>query len=250
MWRAIVESPQTFRQHREDQDRSFRHSRIVGRHIEDQQNVDDHHQDVGAEYRPQRAATAPAKRRAADDDRREHLQQHGVADQRIGRAGLRADEDSGQPITAAADHIDHELDEARRHSDGARGFDVAADRVDGHAEIRALQPGPECEHENDEQRGFREKVRDCVADQKITERGRNLAAGLVHDQEGHALQDEHRGQGHDNRLHAQNRDEEAVEGARGHADRDSSRHDDQRRQRRILERGGERHVDERDHGTG
>ena len=51
-------------------------------------------------------------------------------------------------------------------------------------------------------------------DQKIAERRRDLAAGLVHDQQRDALKDEHRRQRDDDRLHAQDGDEKAVEGAR------------------------------------
>ena len=95
--------PQIGGEHGENEDRALGDRRVVGRHIEDQEDVDDHHQDVGAKYRAERAAPPSAELRPADDDGREHLQQHRVADQRIGRPGLRADEDAGQTVAAAAD---------------------------------------------------------------------------------------------------------------------------------------------------
>ena len=107
-------------EHRQDEDRAFRDGRVIGRHVEHQQDVDHHHQDIGAEHRAERPAAPAAQARAADDDGGEHLQQHRIADQRIGRAGLRADEHAGETVAAAADHIDQELRQPRAHADGAR----------------------------------------------------------------------------------------------------------------------------------
>ena len=94
---------------------------------------------------PISTATTAAKPRAADDDRGEHLQEHGVADERIAGAGLGADEDAGEAVAAAGDHIDQKL----RPGDGdalrPRGIDVAADGIDRGAEAGALQPEPQNE---------------------------------------------------------------------------------------------------------
>ena len=237
-------------EHSEDEDRAFSDGRIIGGHIEDQEDVDDHHEDVRAKHCAQRAAAPAAKLRAADHNRREHLQQQRVADQRISGTGLSAEEDPSQAIEASRDHVDHELDKLRPHADSSRRVNVAADGIDCDAEIGALEPCPERERENDEQGWLWQQVRDGVANQKITEGGRHLASRLVHYQQGDALQDEHGCEGHDDGLHPQHSDEEAVEGARGHADANPGRDNQQRRQIWVLKRRGEGYVDERNRCAG
>ena len=68
------------------QDHAFGDGRVIGRYIEDEEDVDDDHQHIGADDRAGRAAAPATKRGAADDDGGEHLQQHRIADQRIARA--------------------------------------------------------------------------------------------------------------------------------------------------------------------
>jgi hypothetical protein len=55
----------------EDEDHALGDRRIVGRDVEDEQDVDDDHQDVGAEHGADRTALSAAQPRAADDDCRE-----------------------------------------------------------------------------------------------------------------------------------------------------------------------------------
>ena len=237
-------------EHREDQDSSLGDGRIIGRNVQLQQDVDHHHQDVGAENRAQRSPASPAQGRPADDDGREYLQQHRVADERIARARLRADERAGEAVTAAGDHIDDEFDEAGRNARRAGRVAIAADRVDRHAEARALQPYPKRQQHADQQNRLRQEVGNRVADQEIAQRGGERAAGLVHHQQRDSLQDEHRRQSDDDRLHAQDRDEKAVEGPRQRADADAGGQDEQRRRRGVLQPRGQGHVDERNHRAG
>ena len=56
---------------------------------------------------------------------------------------------------------------------------------------------------------------------RLPRSGDDKAAGLIHHEQRHALQDEHRGQRHDDGLQTQHRDEEAVEGTHRHADADA-----------------------------
>ena len=213
--------PQIGDEHGQNEDRALGDRRVVRRHIEDQEDVDYHHQDVGAKDRTEGAAPPSAELRPADDDGRKHLEEHGVADQRIGRPSLRADEDAGQTVAGAADDEDHELHEARGHPNRARRIDVAADGIDRDAEIGPLEPRPRRQNQDDEQDRPGQDVWNGVAKQEVGQRRRNLSAGLVHNQEGHALQNEHRRERDDNRLHAQDGDEKSVEGARGHPDPDA-----------------------------
>ena len=172
---------------RENEYCPFRDGRIIGRDIENQEDVDHHHQDVGAEHSAERTAASSTERCSPDHDGREHLEQHRVSDQRIGRSGLCADEDARQAIAAAAHDEDHELNETRRHADGARRIDVAPDGVDSNAQIGPLEPGPRRQNQDDQQHGLGQEVRNGVAEQEVAQCRRDLAAGLVHDQQGDAL---------------------------------------------------------------
>ena len=113
--RARTESRLTApRQHGEDQDAAFDDRLIVGRNVEDEQDIDHDHQDVGAEDRADRAAASAAKQGAADHDRREHLQEDRVADQGVARALLGGDEHARGAVAAAGDHKDHEAGQPTR----------------------------------------------------------------------------------------------------------------------------------------
>jgi hypothetical protein len=46
--------------------------------VEDEEDVDRHHQDVGAEHRAKRAAPPAPELRPTDNDGCEHLKQHGA----------------------------------------------------------------------------------------------------------------------------------------------------------------------------
>ena len=85
-------------EHRQDQDRALRDRAVIGRDVQDEQDIDDDHQDVGAEHRAREPAAAAAEAGPADHDGGEDLEQHGIADQRVAAAGLGADEHAGQPI--------------------------------------------------------------------------------------------------------------------------------------------------------
>ncbi len=71
-------------EHGQDQDDALGDRAVVGGDVEHQQDVDDDHQDVGADHRAEAAAAPAAERRAADHDGREHFEQQRRADQRIG----------------------------------------------------------------------------------------------------------------------------------------------------------------------
>ena len=100
---------------------------IEGRHIQDEQDVDDHHQDIGAEDRSDWAAAPAAEQGAADHHRGEHLQQHGIADERVAGARLGADEHPRQPVERARQDIDEELVSAHVESGGPGGIPIRAD---------------------------------------------------------------------------------------------------------------------------
>ena len=99
-----------------------------------------------------------------------------------------------------------------------RSFPIRAKRVDGLAEYRVLQQEPGCQQHTKQQHRRGQHARNGIPDQELAERRRDLAAWLVHHQQGHTLQDEHGGKGHHDRLQAQNRDEKAVERAGNCAD--------------------------------
>ena len=129
-------------EHRQQKDQSFGDARIIGRHVQHQENIDDNHQDVGADDRADRAAATAAEARPTDNDRGEDRQEERIADERIARARLRADKDAGKTIEAAREHIDakthqHDTDACRSGCVG-----VASNGVDRSSEPRVLQPQP------------------------------------------------------------------------------------------------------------
>ena len=143
----------------------FGDGRVIGRDVEHEQDVDDDHQDVGADDRAGRPAAAAAERGAADHDGGEHLQQHGIADQRIARARLGADEDAGEAVEAAGQDIDEESHPRDPDAWRASRLDIAADRVERRPEPGALEPQPQAAEDATAARSASAGDSGCIADE-------------------------------------------------------------------------------------
>ena len=165
---------------------------------------------------------------------------------------MRADENAGKAIAAAGDDIGEEAGKIDANAGGARRLGVTANRVERRAEARRFEPKPEQNDAGEQQYRHRQNIRYRVPEVEVTECARNEAAWLLHDQQGHALRNEHRGKRHDDWLQAQKGDEHAIEGASRHADADAS--ESPQRDRRVcrsrIHARGQDHIDERDDRTG
>ena len=120
-------------QHGQNQYAALGHRRVISRHIEHQQGVDHHHQNVGPEHGSGGAAATTAEHGAAQHDGGEHLQQHRCADQRVAGAGLCADEDAGQPVAGTGGDVQQQLHGAGGDACGLGRGVFAADGVHRHA---------------------------------------------------------------------------------------------------------------------
>ena len=120
-------------QHGQNKNAALSHRRVISRHVEHQQGVDHHHQDVGPKYSSGWAAATTAEHGPAQHDGGEHLQQHGCADQRIAGAGLGADKNACQPVTGSGCHVQQQLHGAGGDAGGLGRWVFAADGVHRHA---------------------------------------------------------------------------------------------------------------------
>ncbi len=233
-------------EHGKEEDETLGDRRIIGGDVQHQEDVDDQHQDIGADDGADRPTATAAQARAADDDRREELKQHGIADQRIARAGLRRDKHAGEAIARVGEHIDGKLDARYANAGRARRFRIAADGVDRDSEPRRLKITPQEDEDRENDERHRQDAGNRVPDDRATERRRNRAARLLHHEQRHALDDEHCRQGHDDRLEPHHGDEEAVEEPRRDADADPNERPLQHRCGIVLHVGREYDVDQRD----
>ncbi len=236
--------------HRQDQDQPLDDRAVVGGDVQHEEDVDDDHQDVGAEDRARRPAAAAAEPGSAHHHRGEDLEQHGIADERVAAAGQGADEDAAQAVEPAGQRVDEEK-RARQAQTGRGGrVRVAAGGIDRHAEAAVLQQQPAQQQQHDQDDRHRQEVGDRVAREDAAERGRDGAARLFHDEQRQALDDEHGREGDDDGLEPDIGDEEAVEGAAGGAGGDAEEAPEQDRPRRVLHVRGQHDIDQRDDGAG
>ena len=91
----------------------------------------------------------PPSKRSAENDGGEALQKQRIADERIGRAGLRADEDAGHAIEDSAENEGAEPCPLDRDADRVRGLGVASDREHRGAELRPPHKQPDDESAED-----------------------------------------------------------------------------------------------------
>ena len=89
---------------REDQHDALGDGGEISRYVERQQEVDHQHERVGADDGPDCGAPSAAEQGSAENDGREALQKQRIADERIGGAGLRADENAGHAIEQATEN--------------------------------------------------------------------------------------------------------------------------------------------------
>ena len=93
-------------QHGEDKNGSLGDRGVIGGDVQQQQDVDDNHQNKGAEHRRNWAAEAAAEARSADNDGGKNRQQQRIADKRIAGSGLGGDKDPGEAIATSGQDVD------------------------------------------------------------------------------------------------------------------------------------------------
>ena len=195
-WRICSESTglsiERSQEHCEQQNHAFGDGGEISRNVQRQQDVDDIHQDQRTDYAANRAAFAASESRPADDDRRKYREQQRVANKRIARPGLRADEHAGQSVDASCKNVRSEQHIRYANASGCRRRAVASHRVECDSIGRALQPGPEKQYDDQQHHRARKQVRNGIPHVEVAQRRRDLAAGLLHDKQRCPLDDEHR----------------------------------------------------------
>ena len=145
--------------------------------------------------------------------------QHRRADQRIDASALGADENPRRPIEGPRQDVGDEFGRPRAYARRGGCILVAADCVDRDAERRVPDDDPDA----DRKKNHHERSRDDAGDRCAGEQGRkarrDIAAGRRTHEKRDALHDEQGRERDHDRLDFEIGDEEAVERARGGADR-------------------------------
>ena len=242
--------PQRACKRRRDQHKAFGHRAVIGRHIQRQQDVDHDHQCIGTDHRTYSAAASPGQRGAAQNDGGECLQQQGIANQRIGGAGLGADEDSGSPVKKAAERESPEFGPGHREASRPGSFGIAADRVKRRAERPVLDHQPYGQTSQNQQHRRGQHGSNRRSRQQRRQPGGDMATRIGQNQQRQSAHQKHRRQRHDNRLQAEIGDEETIESAHRRTRCQPGQHGQNLRGEGILRQGRYSGIDQRNRCAG